>query len=335
VGSEADLLSLRDYIRAQAGYSELDAIGIKVFQHHEHPKFKFSDGKVGYNVHLTLDIAKLPQKFAAMFQRVLQSGGILVYTDCLMHFGRGICCFNSAWNVFPCSFCMRTDLNLGMSSPLAFNHRAAELARSEIGAVFSMSPGQNTYMMQGSYDTLSNMLAKTIFCATNNLHLSAKMAEGCGHPESVMKLFEAVRREICHFQLLHKDADNQLHREFGHRILREGSVPAAVGDNSQRDGNSTTKYKVLSSERAAQMHLVSYLCTGCGVVMMLNKLYCPESNFAPGNPDEPAVSLCSLCARVCCRVNPELVLVEATRDSIIATGYEHIETQKFKNFWAW
>jgi hypothetical protein len=337
VGSEVDLLHLRDYIRNQAGYSELDAIGIRVFQHHEHPEFKFPDNKVGYNVHLTLDFDHLPSRFADMFQMVVQRGGTLVYTDSLMHVGRGICSFNSAWNVFPSSLCKRTDRTLGTSSPLAFNHRSAELARSEVAAVFHLRPGGMAHMLQGSYDTLSHMLAKTVFCASNNLHLSAKLAEGCVEPETVMRLFHEQKKEICAFQLLHKEADNQLHRVHGARILREGCVPrpVVVGGKRQRCTGSELKYKTVSAERASVMHLASYLCTGCGVAMLLNKLYCPESNYAPEAPDEPPVSLCSWCAQQCCEVEDELVLVEVMRESIIATGFEHIEHQQFQNFLCW
>jgi hypothetical protein len=85
VGSEVDLLNFRCYIGKQAGDNQLDAIGIRVFQHHENPMFKFPDGKVGYNVHLTLDFDQLPSRFADMFQMVVQRGGTLVYTDSPMH----------------------------------------------------------------------------------------------------------------------------------------------------------------------------------------------------------------------------------------------------------
>jgi hypothetical protein len=43
-GNEADLLSLRNYVRKQAVYSEFDATGITVFQHHEQPQLKLSNG---------------------------------------------------------------------------------------------------------------------------------------------------------------------------------------------------------------------------------------------------------------------------------------------------
>jgi hypothetical protein len=130
-------------------------------------------------VHLTLDFDQLLSRFADMFHMVVQRGGTLVYTDSLMHVGRRICSFNSAWNVLPSSLCKPTDQTLGMSSPLAFNHRSPELARDKIDAAFRLRPGRKAHMLQGSYDSLSNMLAKTVFCASNNLHLSGKLAERC------------------------------------------------------------------------------------------------------------------------------------------------------------
>jgi hypothetical protein len=210
-----------------------------------------------------------------------------------MHVGRGICSFNSAWNVVPSSLCKRSDWHLGTSSPLAFKHRSAELARREVTSVFHLRPGDMAHMLQGSCDSLSHMLAKTVFGASNSLHLSAKLAVGCVEPETVMRLFHEQKKEICAFQLLHKQADNQLHRVHGARILREGCVPVVVGGKRQRCTGSELKYKTVSAERASAMHLAIYLCTGCGVAMLLNKLYCPESNYAPKAPDEPPVSLCS------------------------------------------
>lgn len=328
VGDEADLLSLRDYIRKQTGYSEVDAPGITAFQHHELSEFKFSNGSIGENLHLTLDFAKLPAKYASMFQLVVQRGGDLVYTDCLLHVGRGICCFNSAWNVFPCTFSKRLEGTIGRCSPLSFNHKAAEHTRQEIGAIKRLEQGSFGHMTGGKFDSLSCMLAKTLFCASDTLELTSKLADGCADTESVMQEFEVCRREIVKYQLQHKGVDNQLHRQYGHRLLRDGCVPCS-GSKRQRDGETVDAYKVLSSFRAKEMYLVSFLCTGCGVIMMLNKVYCPESNFAPQNEKEEVISLCSWCALDCCSLDSELVLVEVPRETLAGTGFEHLQEQRF------
>jgi hypothetical protein len=322
MGTEQHLLELRDHIRSMAQYGPLDAPGISIMQHHVKPTCSV-DGKEYKNVHISLNFHTLPRPFHEMFLLTRQAFGALVYTDCLLHVGVGICSFNSAYNVYPARLSEREGLVIGRCSPLAFNHRQSELARKEIG----------TCMTRGHFDGLTCALARSIFCADPS-EVEFKLAGGCGDTDSLEQSFGNCATEIIRFKNMHLEADRQLHRTYGDRIVKDTCVEQ--DDNMlKRDcsGEAKKRFKALSSSRAHEMHLVCYLCTACGEVMLLDRGYTPVCNYAPKDLKLDVVNLCSWCAMQCCAGDQTLQLVHVPRVNIVATGWQHIKSARDKGAW--
>jgi hypothetical protein len=315
-GSEEELLELKNHIVDKAKYKRKDAVGIAVFMHHEIPEHRGAK-----NVHITLDVSSLPERFARKCQLTSQSGGQIVYTDTKLHWGEGILTANSAYNVFQVALCRRHMLQrkvgLGDSSPLAFNHRMAELAREDREA-------DNDGMQRGKFDSVSSALAKTVFCADTG-DLTRLLCDGAGdrlHANTVDS-FRIFRREVNHFCTEHHQVDTSLHRRYGNRILRPSCVLTKIATSGE------ACFFELSSARAREMHVVSYLCTGCGVAMLLNKAYTTVDNYAAAEVLEPAViAVCPWCATHWCEKRPRLKLVEVYRTYIQTVGFEHLEKDR-------
>jgi hypothetical protein len=275
------------------------------------------------NVHISLNFSRLPQRFRDMFQLTRQAGGALVYTDCLLHVGLGICSFNTAYNVCSASLSKREGLVIGRCSPLAFNHRQSQLARQETGEC----------MTCGQFDSLTCALARSVVCADPS-EVLFKLAGGCEDTDSLERAFSQCAAEIIRFKNMHLEVDRELHREYRERLLKDTCVEqSGSGVKRACSGESKKEYKVLSSRRALQMHLVCYLCTGCGVVMLLDKGYTPVDNYAPANVNLEVVNLCSWCAMQCCAGDQNLHLVEVPRVNVIATGWKHIKESREKGAW--
>jgi hypothetical protein len=312
-GSEEELLELKNHIVDKARYRHTDAVGIAVFMHHEMPEHRGAK-----NVHMTLDVSSLPERFARKCQLTSQSGGQIVYTDTRLHWGAGILTANSAYNVFQVALCrrlhMHPKLGLGDSSPLAFNHRMAELARGDREA-------DNVGMQRGKFDSVSNALTATVFCA-NPWDLTRLLCDGAGDRllASTADSFRIFRQEVNHFCLEHQKVDTSLHRTYGNRILRASCVLTKNGTSGE------ACFFELSSARAREMHVVSYLCTGCGVALLMNKAYTSVDNYAAAEVLEPAVvAVCPWCAIDWCDKRPRLKLVEVYRSDIQTVGFEHLD----------
>jgi hypothetical protein len=319
MGSEQELLSLNKHILDVAGYKSRDTVGISVLQHHEKPRHR-KNGLLATNVHITLDFSTIPARFSDMFQRTTQYGGQIVYTHNKLHVGEGVCTFNSAYNVYQAALhkvFARPDRGIDECSPLTFNHRMALLARQDRGT-------DTAGMMAGKFDSLSCALARSVFCA-DTLDVANKLCDGV---KDRIEAFHDYRLEVNHYRSEHQQVDGQLHRKFGDRIFG----PYCVPDRKKRV-NEQSSYKQLSSARAYEMHLVFYLCTGCGVVMLLNKCYTPTSNYAPDAVQLPVINLCPYCASECCEKDINLKLVEVPRMYIETVGFKDIEKGRVEGDW--
>lgn len=118
-GGTADTIRLAEHIRLQLGVPLCRAPGIRPLQH-----WRPAPGSS-----VTLDPENLPQDLQLMFFAVDQFNGAVVYTDTRLHFGRGICSINAAWNMLPAGVMQRDCTELGECSPVVFMETAAKLAR--------------------------------------------------------------------------------------------------------------------------------------------------------------------------------------------------------------
>jgi hypothetical protein len=72
------------------------------------------------------------------------------------------------------------------------------------------------------------------------------------------------------------------------------------------------------------MHLVRYLCTACGEMMLLDRSYSLVSNYAPKQVTLEVFNLCSWCVMHCRAGAQILQLVHVPRVNILATVWQYI-----------
>jgi hypothetical protein len=231
-GNTADTMQLAAHVCKVLKIPPVQGGGIKVLQH-----FASADG----NKLISLDPPNLPiETLRALFQSELQTGADVVYTDTRLHVGRGVCSFNTAWNLLPMGLFLRhPDAELGSCSPFTFNKKTADL---------SVGTGHSC----GQWDSTSSKLFELLFHLLPDVALQVVLLQGT---------------EGCY-------------EAFSSMVQAKGwLIEEHVDASDDRALQSMTSCKGLSAARATSLYRQSFMCSRCGRGRVLKYGWVPENRL--------------------------------------------------------